>query len=101
MNVSIEVDPQSVTCIAGRQCNISCTVIGVPSPSVSWYQNNISVTEIYNISNVSSYDRTISLLLISNVDLIHNGKYHCTGTNSLVATASASSSPAELTVNCK
>lgn len=101
VNVSIDSNPVPVICTAGIECSLSCTVNGVPSPTVSWLQNDVAVSDRYDISNSSTYDQTNSVLLIRNANLTHNGNYTCVGTNSLVANSSATSSIARLTVNCK
>ena len=82
---------------------MSCTAYGVPTPSISWYKDELPIdlfsSTIYN-NNTETYVSSSRLLLMS-LNFSDVANYSCTATNYLVSTQSSNSSTAQLIVHSK
>lgn len=73
--------------IVGESIEIQCTVIGIPTPSVSWSKDGVEiVTTSHTIIQTPVLlpdDSILSVLSIINSDISDDGEYTCTGINHL------------------
>ena len=94
--------PRSSVCTAGGPCNLTCSVEGVPLPTVTWSQNGSPVPKASLVeTEPSSFYSGVSTILFKDVSLGNAGSYGCQASNLLVEHMSASSSDAVLTVHCE
>ena len=76
----------TVTVTEGDPTSLPCHISGNPSTSFSWDKNGVDVLEPQsNRFSLSSNDGT---LLISSVEKVDEGVYHCTLTNDLGSASS-------------
>ncbi|KAJ8687397.1 hypothetical protein QAD02_023191 [Eretmocerus hayati] len=73
----MEIPPQNVTVLDGKDANLNCRAIAAPVPNVTWLYNDTTPVEIAGRVQVMETGD----LLISNVKPSDAGKYTCIRTN--------------------
>ena len=101
--------PQSVTNYTAGSASFSCTVYGLPVPSILWLKDGEILAETDNLTIITSESftnttgRSISVLSIVNLSLEDAGVYHCMANNTgaMGNSFTVNSLQATLVVQCK
>lgn len=106
MNPVVDEAPDSVNCVRGKQCELSCLIEGVPAPLVTFIKNGDHVVveagrSDLKLVNSSNYTHSRLQLVIEHTQLQDSGQYACNATNTLNTTQMVFSVEAQLTVHCK
>ena len=77
-------NPKNQSAFTGSNVTFNCTVIGLPTPAISWMKNNDSYAVTSNVRArvVSDNKNNHSQLIITEVKIEDNGKYQCVASNS-------------------
>ena len=68
----------TTTATQGNPLSLNCNPIGQPSPSVTWYKDNVQLVPSSRVS-IDSEDRLVFISVIST----DGGSYRCEATNSV------------------
>lgn len=96
--------PDVHVCTAGGPCNLTCFAEGVPSPNMTWFHNELLVSDAGSVEIITppgSYSTRDSTLRFGNTSLTDAGNYVCRASNFLVHHENDSSLPALLTIHCE
>lgn len=81
-------NPENIVHYAGGNASLECTVLGVPSPTITWFKDGQALDGLemdrVSVTNTINGSRVVSELQFKSLLLSDDGQYHCEANNTAV-----------------
>ena len=101
LSLHFTAHPQSISLVKNDDLILSCSAIGIPSPSIEWMFNGSKIENTSLINYNTTGRITTSTLTITMIQSDHVGIYSCIATNSNSTNHSIESNNATVTLYSK